>query len=227
MAGRTASGIVELPTPDGQRVIPSSRRPDGSIRKEIRVRAGYVPQEDVSKYISKAASARTSAGLVPGIGIVPANARSERMAAGKEHVYQYDDNVPGSRNDGMSRTAKKNEKRKAARAQKDGSWRDSHHSDAHDADEARVSLNSSSNSSQSATQRPPRPQAHQTSSASAPPEEVETKIKTLPRAFSQDDRLRDKGVDTLSSKGKAKADTLQSLEDEVDGLETRLRKMTV
>lgn len=33
-----------------ERVIPASRRPDGSMRKEIRVRAGYVNQDEVRRY---------------------------------------------------------------------------------------------------------------------------------------------------------------------------------
>lgn len=35
---------------DGRRVIPESRRADGSIRPAIKVRPGYTPPEDVAKY---------------------------------------------------------------------------------------------------------------------------------------------------------------------------------
>jgi partner of Y14 and mago protein len=34
-------------------VIPGSRRPDGTVRKEIKVREGYVPPEDVRKFTSR------------------------------------------------------------------------------------------------------------------------------------------------------------------------------
>ncbi|KAG7399933.1 hypothetical protein PHYBOEH_007453 [Phytophthora boehmeriae] len=37
-------------TDDGQVVVPSSRRADGSTRKPIRIRQGYVPQDEVPKY---------------------------------------------------------------------------------------------------------------------------------------------------------------------------------
>jgi len=35
---------------EGVTIIPPSMRPDGSMRKAIRVRAGYVPQDEVRKY---------------------------------------------------------------------------------------------------------------------------------------------------------------------------------
>jgi len=60
------AGIVE--TTSGERHIPSSIRPDGSKRKEIKIRPGYKPPEDVEVYKNRTADAfknRGSSG-VPG-----------------------------------------------------------------------------------------------------------------------------------------------------------------
>ncbi|KAF7332184.1 RNA binding protein [Mycena kentingensis (nom. inval.)] len=43
---QTVSGIAVDPQ-SLERVIPESRRPDGSVRKEIKIRPGFTPQEDV------------------------------------------------------------------------------------------------------------------------------------------------------------------------------------
>ncbi|KAJ5583531.1 Exon junction complex Pym [Penicillium sp. DV-2018c] len=52
----------------GERYIPSSVRPDGSRRREIRVRPGYKPPEDVEVYRARAAAVRQNRanGGVPG-----------------------------------------------------------------------------------------------------------------------------------------------------------------
>ncbi|WZZ57168.1 hypothetical protein YC2023_057275 [Brassica napus] len=38
---------------EGERIVEPSRRPDGTLRKPIRIRAGYVPQDEVVIYQSK------------------------------------------------------------------------------------------------------------------------------------------------------------------------------
>ncbi|KAF9690197.1 hypothetical protein SADUNF_Sadunf01G0170600 [Salix dunnii] len=40
---------------EGERIVAPSRRPDGTLRKPIRIRAGYVPQDEVAIYQSKGA----------------------------------------------------------------------------------------------------------------------------------------------------------------------------
>ncbi|RPA95901.1 hypothetical protein L873DRAFT_1284800 [Choiromyces venosus 120613-1] len=91
----TKSGITL--TTDGQRVIPSSVRPDGSTRREIRVRPGYRPPEDVEVYKNRTAEAwkNRGSGGVPGasslsdddkkqpVGASAANKNAKRKAARK------------------------------------------------------------------------------------------------------------------------------------------------
>ncbi|KAI4296271.1 hypothetical protein L6164_036244 [Bauhinia variegata] len=40
---------------EGERILAPTRRPDGTLRKPIRIRSGYVPQEEVAIYQSKGA----------------------------------------------------------------------------------------------------------------------------------------------------------------------------
>ncbi|KAJ1419944.1 WIBG, Mago-binding [Sesbania bispinosa] len=43
---------------EGERILAPTRRPDGTLRKPIRIRAGYVPQEEVAIYHPKPALLR-------------------------------------------------------------------------------------------------------------------------------------------------------------------------
>lgn len=69
----TKSGIQKLS--NGDSVIPASTRADGSIRKEIRIKPGYRPPEDVEVYKNRTAEAwkNRSKGSIP--GAIPENER--------------------------------------------------------------------------------------------------------------------------------------------------------
>lgn len=60
------SGAIVTPT--GDRHIPSSTRPDGSLRKEIKIRPGYRPPEDVEVYKNRTAESwkTRGSGGIPG-----------------------------------------------------------------------------------------------------------------------------------------------------------------
>ncbi|MCJ1399264.1 hypothetical protein MMC11_002466 [Xylographa trunciseda] len=63
----TKSGIIT--SESGERHIPSSVRPDGTKRKEIRIRPGYKPPEDVEVYKNRTAESwkTRGSGGVPGL----------------------------------------------------------------------------------------------------------------------------------------------------------------
>jgi len=69
---------------DGTRVIPSSVRPDGSVRKPIKVKPGYRPPEDVEVYKNRTAEAWKDRGKggVPGAESTDTTSK-ENSAAGK------------------------------------------------------------------------------------------------------------------------------------------------
>jgi partner of Y14 and mago protein len=69
MASSVSKAGITTDASTGERYIPSSVRADGSKRKEIRVRPGYKPPEDVELYKNRAAAAwknRGARGGVPG-----------------------------------------------------------------------------------------------------------------------------------------------------------------
>ncbi len=98
------AGIVTLST--GERQIPSSERPDGSRRKEIKIRPGYRPPEDIETYKNRTAQAwRTrGGGGVPGAATLNDGDGKGRDAGG----------MSGSK--ASNKNAKRREARKKAKA---------------------------------------------------------------------------------------------------------------
>lgn len=82
------SGIHKLNS--GESVIPASTRADGTVRKEIRVKPGYKPPEDVEVYKNRTAEAWKNRGKggVPGAEVVEGsggfNASANKNAKRKE-----------------------------------------------------------------------------------------------------------------------------------------------
>lgn len=84
----TSSGIV-VDTATGQRHVPSSTRADGTKRKEIRIRPGYQPPEDVQKYKNRSAEAwknRGSRGVPGAEAVVSSNTQQSGSAASNKNA---------------------------------------------------------------------------------------------------------------------------------------------
>ncbi|QIW98477.1 hypothetical protein AMS68_003995 [Peltaster fructicola] len=80
-AGLSNSGIKKLR--NGESVIPSSTRADGSVRKEIRVKPGYRPPEDVEVYKNRTAEAWKNRGKggVPGAEAASSETQAQQLSA--------------------------------------------------------------------------------------------------------------------------------------------------
>ncbi|XWS40309.1 hypothetical protein CRYUN_Cryun18bG0129500 [Craigia yunnanensis] len=66
-----------------ERILAPTRRPDGTLRKPIRIRAGYVPQEEVAIYQSKGALLKMEMGsqVVPPGSDPPADTKLKTKSA--------------------------------------------------------------------------------------------------------------------------------------------------
>lgn len=96
-----------LPPPDytvnesGERVIAGSRRPDGTVRKELRVRAGYVPQDEQQVYVSRGTARRQNVPKCPGFdeaaAAAPAKPKTKSAAKNaKRKEKKLTEQAPGA-----------------------------------------------------------------------------------------------------------------------------------
>lgn len=84
------------PLKSGERILAPTRRPDGTLRKPVRIRAGYVPQDEVAIYQSRGALWK------------------KEMASMQEMPPGYD---PASEPKPKTKSAKRNERKKEKRQQ--------------------------------------------------------------------------------------------------------------
>ncbi|KAF9263476.1 hypothetical protein L218DRAFT_831154, partial [Marasmius fiardii PR-910] len=109
---KTTAGIVVDPH-TLERVIPESKRPDGSVRKQLKIRPGFTPQEDVKRFRGTR------------------QAQMDVNALPKGHIVGW---VPPTNKESeadkpMSKSAKKNAKRREKKEEKKNavikdSWED-------------------------------------------------------------------------------------------------------
>ncbi|KAH8118452.1 hypothetical protein DFH11DRAFT_1723356 [Phellopilus nigrolimitatus] len=93
-----------------ERVIPESRRPDGSVRKQLKVRPGFTPQEDVSRFRGSRQQQQDRNALPKGhiLGWVAPSSDKKGGTAGKAAGSAAAVDTAG-----LSKSAAKNAKRKA------------------------------------------------------------------------------------------------------------------
>ncbi|MQL99371.1 hypothetical protein Taro_032098 [Colocasia esculenta] len=94
-AAQTVSPRLPGRTPkEGERILAPTRRPDGTLRKPVRIRAGYVPQDEVAIYQSKGALLKKAAqsegppGYDPALDAKPKTKSAKRNERRKEKKQQ-------------------------------------------------------------------------------------------------------------------------------------------
>ena len=106
MSSKNNSGIQT--TSEGTSFIPASKRADGSVRKEIKVRPGFKPSEDIATYKSPSAAAwkNRGSGEVPGAepAMTPTDSEAKsknakRREAARKKVTTQDEDLAISLDD--------------------------------------------------------------------------------------------------------------------------------
>ncbi|KAJ1311365.1 hypothetical protein OPQ81_009858 [Rhizoctonia solani] len=116
---QTPSGITVDPR-TLERVVPSTRRADGSVRKELKIRPGFTPQEDVGRFRGSRQQAADRSALPKGhiVGWVPPSSETKPKPKPKPGSLAAATAAAAADTAGMSKAQKKNAKRSEKRAEK-------------------------------------------------------------------------------------------------------------
>ncbi|KAK4747598.1 hypothetical protein SAY87_014184 [Trapa incisa] len=150
---------------EGERILAPTRRPDGTLRKPIRIRAGYVPQEEVAIYQSRGALWK------------------KEMAA-QVGPPGYDPEVEAKpKTKSAKRNARKKEKRLQASLEKDKTSESVEHEDA-EAEEEKVVESLTSQINELAVSANPSGEiapsdSIETANAGAPGHDIDKRIRAL------------------------------------------------
>ncbi|KAB8234970.1 hypothetical protein ETB97_012599 [Aspergillus alliaceus] len=168
----TNSGITTDET-TGERFIPSSLRPDGSKRREIRVRPGYRPPEDVELYKNRAAEAWKN--------------RGKSGVPGAESLKSDNDTATKAGTAASNKNAKRREAKKKAKATQDGTA-STEGRNLNEIEDWRVSASSADKKQPDGSDKA----AAGTEEAADPEAEKEKKARNLKKKIRQARDLRDK-----------------------------------
>ncbi|PVG03486.1 hypothetical protein CPB86DRAFT_779200 [Serendipita vermifera] len=126
----TAAGIAVDPRTQ-ERVVPATRRADGSVRKELKIRPGFTPQEDQTRFRGSRQQAAEKNTLPKGhiLGWVAPSSEAKAKRGGKaaaatsggrslEALASGDVSFTGASNKAESSTASKSAKKNAKRTEK-------------------------------------------------------------------------------------------------------------
>ncbi|RUP51096.1 hypothetical protein BC936DRAFT_149915 [Jimgerdemannia flammicorona] len=197
MSTPTLSGIVTKAA--DQSIVPASRRPDGTLRKEIKIRPGYTPPEDVAKYSNdRLETSRVVAKSEYPVGYTPpAEKKDEPVGSGTK----------------KSKSQKKNERRKAKRAEEaDGSEGE------RDVPAVMVPKPKKEEAKASA----PVPALAPAPAQDSAPADPQKKIKALEKKLRQAEQLKEK-----QAKGEPLLPEQMEKIDKMADLEEELRKLKV
>ncbi|GAA5860943.1 hypothetical protein JCM8547_003896 [Rhodosporidiobolus lusitaniae] len=246
---RTVAGISK--NHDGDRVVSASVRPDGTVRKELKIRPGFTPQEDVALYRSRGAveadQQRATRGAVPGLrpgagGGMSAQAQaalSGTSRAGKKKAGREEKRQEEGANGGGKAVGSAGGK---GREEPLNSW------DQDDDDEGEpaatpgaaspppVPSSSAASSSYASSLRPSEPSANPP--LSEPPEapfdtplssaDQEKRVRALKKKLRQAEQLRDRSSSSSSSStGPDLSPSEREKVDRIGELEAELARLAV